>query len=108
MTTDLDTLRGELLAAIDAATALDALEAVRVQALGKQGAITGLLHEKGIPVPENAGWGKLLDALVSATVEPQLIQPTFLLDYPVELSPLAKRKREECPWQINRGKMGVM
>ena len=59
------------------------------------GAITGLLHEKGIPVPENAGWGKLLDALVSATVEPQLIQPTFLLDYPVELSPLAKRKREE-------------
>ena len=52
MTTDLDTLRGELLAAIDAATALDALEAVRVQALGKQGAITGLLKTLGKLTPE--------------------------------------------------------
>ena len=57
--------------------------------------MTALLHEKHIPVPEQAGWGKLLDALVSATVEPQLIQPTFLLDYPVELSPLAKRRRDD-------------
>ena len=57
--------------------------------------MTALLHEKRIAVPENAGWGKLLDALVSETVEPQLIQPTFLLDYPVELSPLAKRRTDE-------------
>ena len=57
--------------------------------------MTGLLREQGIPAPEKAGWGKLLDALVSATVEPQLIQPTFLLDYPVELSPLAKRRTDE-------------
>jgi lysyl-tRNA synthetase class 2 len=57
--------------------------------------MTGLLREKSIAAPENAGWGKLLDALVSATVEPQLVQPTFLLDYPVELSPLAKRRRDD-------------
>ncbi|PZC49691.1 MAG: lysyl-tRNA synthetase, class 2 [Chloroflexi bacterium] len=57
--------------------------------------MTALLHEKHIAVPENAGWGKLLDALVSETVEPRLIQPTFLLDYPVELSPLAKRRTDE-------------
>ena len=57
--------------------------------------MTALLREKHIPAPENAGWGKLLDALVSATVEPQLIQPTFPLDYPVELSPLAKRRQDE-------------
>ena len=37
--------------------------------------------------------GKLVDKLISTFVEPNLIEPTFLLDYPVEMSPLAKRKR---------------
>jgi len=36
--------------------------------------------------------GKLIDALLSNYVEPKLIQPTFLFDYPLELSPLAKAK----------------
>jgi len=36
-------------------------------------------------------WGQLVDHLVSQHVEPKLVQPTFLTDYPVELSPLAKR-----------------
>jgi lysyl-tRNA synthetase class 2 len=36
------------------------------------------------------GWGKLVDGLLSRAVEPELIQPTFVLDYPVELSPFAK------------------
>jgi lysyl-tRNA synthetase class 2 len=39
------------------------------------------------------GWGKLVDGLLSKEVEPALIQPTFVLDYPVELSPFAKRHR---------------
>ena len=43
-------------------------------------------------LPATAGRGKLIDELLSTFVEPKLIQPTFLLDYPVELSPLAKRK----------------
>ena len=38
------------------------------------------------------GYGKLADVALSHYVEPNLVQPTFLLDYPVELSPLAKRK----------------
>ncbi|KKM17522.1 hypothetical protein LCGC14_1674910 [marine sediment metagenome] len=46
----------------------------------------------GIAVDETWGRGKLIDELLSAKVEPNLIQPTFILDYPVELSPLAKRK----------------
>src|SRR3954452_13871292 len=41
------------------------------------------------------GWGKLVDAVLSKLVEPTLIQPTFLMDYPVELSPFAKRHRFE-------------
>jgi len=45
-----------------------------------------------VELPAAAGRGKLIDELLSTFVEPKLIQPTFLLDYPVELSPLAKRK----------------
>jgi lysyl-tRNA synthetase, class II len=41
------------------------------------------------------GWGKLVDGLLSKSVEPQLVQPTFVLDYPVELSPFAKAHRSE-------------
>jgi len=41
------------------------------------------------------GWGKLVDGLLSKDVEPGLIQPTFIFDYPVELSPFAKRHRTE-------------
>ncbi len=36
--------------------------------------------------------GRLIDELISTFVEPKLIQPTFLLDYPVDMSPLAKTK----------------
>jgi len=36
--------------------------------------------------------GKLIDELVSTYVDPHLIQPTFLYDYPIEMSPLAKKK----------------
>ncbi|WP_394653443.1 phenylalanine--tRNA ligase subunit alpha [uncultured Sphingomonas sp.] len=52
MTTDLDQLRTDLLASIDAAGSLDALDAVRVHALGKQGAVTGLLKTLGAMSPE--------------------------------------------------------
>ena len=41
------------------------------------------------------GWGKLVDGLLSKRVEPNLIQPTFIVDYPVELSPFAKRHRRD-------------
>ncbi len=39
--------------------------------------------------------GRLVDELISTFVEPNLIQPTFLLDYPVEMSPLAKAKPDD-------------
>jgi lysyl-tRNA synthetase class 2 len=46
----------------------------------------------GGDVEPKATRGKLIDALLSNYVEPRLIQPTFLFDYPLELSPLAKVK----------------
>jgi lysyl-tRNA synthetase class 2 len=49
----------------------------------------------GIPVEGRSSRGRLIDKLVTASVEPQLIQPTFLLDYPLELSPLAKQKPDD-------------
>jgi len=45
--------------------------------------------------PGAEGWGKLVDGVLSKLVEPELAQPTFVLDYPVELSPFAKRHRSE-------------
>ena len=54
------------------------------------------MREQGLDVPENEEtWGQLVDHLLSKYVEPALVQPTFLLDYPVEISPLAKRHRSE-------------
>jgi lysyl-tRNA synthetase class 2 len=41
------------------------------------------------------GWGKLVDGLLSKEVEPKLTEPTFVVDYPVELSPFAKSHRSE-------------
>ena len=48
-----------------------------------------------VEVPENASKGTVLIELFDAYVEEKLIQPTFIYDYPVENSPLAKRKASE-------------
>ncbi|MDH4269674.1 MAG: lysine--tRNA ligase, partial [Dehalococcoidia bacterium] len=50
------------------------------------------MAELGIEADPKKGRGRLIEELISTFVEPNLIQPTFLLDYPVEMSPLAKRK----------------
>jgi lysyl-tRNA synthetase, class II len=53
--------------------------------------LTKALHEIGDHVQPGQTWGKLVDHLLSKYVEPRLIQPTFLLDYPRDISPFAKR-----------------
>jgi len=52
------------------------------------------MEQLGIEVDPHKDRGRLIDELISAFVEPNLIQPTFLIDYPVDMSPLAKRKRD--------------
>ncbi|MEL7064890.1 MAG: lysine--tRNA ligase, partial [Bacteroidota bacterium] len=48
-----------------------------------------------IEVDDSMGRGKLIDEIFGDKVEPLLIQPTFITDYPVEMSPLAKKHRTE-------------
>ncbi len=51
--------------------------------------------ELGISVDSSMGRGKLIDEIFGGKCEGQLIQPTFITDYPVEMSPLAKKHRKK-------------
>ncbi len=50
------------------------------------------MHAKGLKFKPNSPRGKLIDGMLGDFVEPNLIQPTFLYDYPRDISPLAKSK----------------
>jgi lysyl-tRNA synthetase class 2 len=45
-------------------------------------------------IEPSMGYGKIIDEIFGELVEPKLIQPTFIMDYPIEMSPLAKKHRD--------------
>ena len=81
--------------AIESATGID------IYAHPDTDALLAQVQARGVGVPERVTWATLVDELLSECVEPNLVQPTLLLDYPVALSPLAKR-REDDPRLVER------
>ncbi len=63
--------------------------------------LAAAMQAQGIKPKPNASRGKLIDQLVSDFLEPNFIQPTFLYDYPRDISPLAKAKPDD-PTTVER------
>ncbi len=66
---------------------------VDVLAARERDALVNVARERGVALDPTETWPRLVDELLSKHVEPTLEQPTFVLDYPVELSPFAKAHR---------------
>ncbi len=81
--------RKTLREAILAETGIDIEEHDSLESLSQQ------LKKRSLKVDPQRSWGKLVDELFKEYVEPKLIEPTFIIDYPLELSPLAKRKKDK-------------
>jgi len=66
-----------------------------------EGDLRKRLEERGIDTSANVSWSQLVDHALSQVVEPELIEPTILYDYPVELSPFA-RATDDDPSIVER------
>ncbi|MDR2038312.1 MAG: lysine--tRNA ligase [Bacteroidales bacterium] len=58
-----------------------------------EGQLRETCKKMNIPIDETMGKGKLIDAIFGEKCEEHLVQPTFIIDYPIEMSPLCKRHR---------------
>lgn len=60
-----------------------------------EAALRTACKQLGVEMDDTMGKAKLIDEIFGATCEPKLIQPTFITDYPLEMSPLAKKHRSK-------------
>ena len=74
--------------------AIEEYSGENIEGLDEDGirAVAKKLH---VPVDETMGAGKLIDEIFSEKCEPNLVQPTFITDYPLSMSPLAKKHRSK-------------
>jgi len=80
--------RQTLADAIQEKTGLD------IRALTSQAELGDAMRAQGMEVAADAHWGQLVDHLLSRYVEPDIVEPVFLLDYPQAISPFAKQKQD--------------
>ena len=74
---------------------------VDIEQYATASSLASRMRELGVEVREQESRGRLIDKLLSLFVEPHLVQPTFLVDYPEEMSPLAKPK-PDAPGYVER------
>jgi lysyl-tRNA synthetase, class II len=77
------------------ALALEELGGLDPALLNDRDGLIAFANEKGVPLTKTRRIGKIITKLFDALVEPQLIQPTFITGYPVEVSPLSRRSDAE-------------
>lgn len=86
---------------IPMAEAIDEFAGINIAHHPTAESLVAAMHAKSLPADPHATRGKLIEKLLGDHVEPHLIQPTFIVDYPRDISPLAKALRGD-PTTVER------